>query len=252
MSKLTNKEKQILTYIVTNCELYYLNESEAMMYIEDNLGRAVSRRTYYNYKRRIYSNYEKDSNYSEALKMSQPQLFKKYCKPFLTLDKITLFRKGLKEKINLEKYDRLTFIPRSYSIFQTSVAMSIESLEKSHSRLKSELETERSHIPIPNIATVREEFVKCGKLHCHGCPHGPYYYAYWRDEKRKLRKKYLGVNKPRITQEKSDNNLLALHNQQPDNSLLNPLRKQEHDDDILNLLRKQEHDDDLLDLMRDS
>lgn len=52
------------------------------------------------------------------------------------------------------------------------------------------------HNSIPSNATIREEFIKCGKEICDMCPHGPYYYAYWKDKvngKSKLRKKYLGV-----------------------------------------------------------
>lgn len=227
MVKLTNKEKRILAFIVTNCELYYLNESEAMVYIEDNLGRPVSRRTYYYYKRRIYRIHEKYSNYSEALKMSHPLLFKKCCKPLLAVDKITMFRNGLKEKINLEKYDRLTFIPHYFKVFESGVGKSIESLEKSISNLESNVVTVNgTSIPFPANATVREEFVKCGKLFCHRCPHGPYYYAYWRDENRKLRKKYLGTNKPRTGQEKPNSNLLSL------------IRKQKSNDNLVNLIRK--------------
>jgi len=44
--------------------------------------------------------------------------------------------------------------------------------------------------------TIRMEYVRCGKSGCRGCPHGPYYYAYWR-ENGKLRKRYLGKNDPR-------------------------------------------------------
>jgi hypothetical protein len=36
--------------------------------------------------------------------------------------------------------------------------------------------------------------VKCGKK-CGGCPHGPYWYAYWREGKR-LRKRYVGKGLP--------------------------------------------------------
>lgn len=42
-------------------------------------------------------------------------------------------------------------------------------------------------------ATIRSEYIKCGKSFCVRCPHGPYYYAYWKDENRKLRKKYIGT-----------------------------------------------------------
>ena len=41
----------------------------------------------------------------------------------------------------------------------------------------------------------RNEYTKCGKPNCKKCPHGPYWYAYWREGKR-LRKKYIGKTKP--------------------------------------------------------
>lgn len=43
--------------------------------------------------------------------------------------------------------------------------------------------------------TFRCEWVKCGK-ECGGCPHGPYWYAYWREGKR-VRKRYVGKGDPR-------------------------------------------------------
>lgn len=53
-----------------------------------------------------------------------------------------------------------------------------------------------------NNATIREEFIKCGKANCNLCPHGPYYYGYWKEKtkdgnKSKLRKRYLGASDPR-------------------------------------------------------
>lgn len=38
--------------------------------------------------------------------------------------------------------------------------------------------------------TYRLERVSCGK-NCKGCPHGPYWYGYWREGKR-TRSKYIG------------------------------------------------------------
>jgi hypothetical protein len=38
--------------------------------------------------------------------------------------------------------------------------------------------------------TCRYEWVNCGKR-CAGCPHGPYIYAYWRENGR-LKKRYIG------------------------------------------------------------
>ncbi len=45
---------------------------------------------------------------------------------------------------------------------------------------------------VPANATIREEHVKCKKFQCMMCPHGPYYYAYWK-ENGKLKKKYIGT-----------------------------------------------------------
>ena len=44
----------------------------------------------------------------------------------------------------------------------------------------------------PSHATIREERIKCGKS-CLMCPHGPYYYAYWKNDNGKLKKKYIGT-----------------------------------------------------------
>ena len=39
--------------------------------------------------------------------------------------------------------------------------------------------------------TYRQERVKCGRDGCTGCPHGPYWYAYLREDGR-LRSRYIG------------------------------------------------------------
>lgn len=43
--------------------------------------------------------------------------------------------------------------------------------------------------------TLRCEWVNCNKSDCRGCPHGPYWYAYWR-ERGKLKKRYIGKGRP--------------------------------------------------------
>lgn len=53
-----------------------------------------------------------------------------------------------------------------------------------------------SNFKIPEKATIRLEFIKTK----NGGKAGPYYYAYWR-ENRKLEKKYLGKNLPAEFQE---------------------------------------------------
>ncbi len=39
--------------------------------------------------------------------------------------------------------------------------------------------------------TLRRRLVKCGKASCTSCPHGPYWYAYWRENGRR-RSRYVG------------------------------------------------------------
>ena len=56
---------------------------------------------------------------------------------------------------------------------------------------------------VPENATIRKEYIKCGKQMCE-LKHGPYYYAYWKDpESKKLRKKYIGDHVP--TDKESNN-----------------------------------------------
>jgi hypothetical protein len=53
MTKSSAEEKLVLTFLVTNCEIYKLDEEEALQYINFNF-QPISKRTYYNYKRKIY------------------------------------------------------------------------------------------------------------------------------------------------------------------------------------------------------
>lgn len=46
----------------------------------------------------------------------------------------------------------------------------------------------------PGVA-YRLESVRCGKPNCKSCPHGPYWYAYFRDGGR-LRSRYIGKELP--------------------------------------------------------
>lgn len=47
----------------------------------------------------------------------------------------------------------------------------------------------------PGKVTYRLEPVTCGKPGCTKCPHGPYWYAYWREEGR-VRSRYIGRRAP--------------------------------------------------------
>src|SRR5216110_2423521 len=47
----------------------------------------------------------------------------------------------------------------------------------------------------PGKVTYRQEHVRCGRENCTRCPHGPYWYAYWREGGR-LRSRYIGKELP--------------------------------------------------------
>lgn len=47
----------------------------------------------------------------------------------------------------------------------------------------------------PARVTYRQQHVRCGKEGCRSCPHGPYWYAYWKEEGR-TRKQYIGRHLP--------------------------------------------------------
>ena len=49
--------------------------------------------------------------------------------------------------------------------------------------------------------TYRLETVRCGKPNCRTCPHGPYWYAYFREGKR-LRSRYIGPELPEDVRKK--------------------------------------------------
>ena len=75
--------------------------------------------------------------------------------------------------------------------------------------LKSEAKIESEQLTfvnncrnLPSNATIRKEYVRCGKLDCP-YKHGPYYYAYWKDDSGKLKKKYIGKYPPSIDKHKS-------------------------------------------------
>ena len=48
---------------------------------------------------------------------------------------------------------------------------------------------------LPSGLTYRQEHVRCGKASCSRCPHGPYWYAYWKENGR-TRKRYIGRHLP--------------------------------------------------------
>lgn len=67
--------------------------------------------------------------------------------------------------------------------------------------MDDEPQVEPSATAAPTV-TYRQEGVRCGKAGCTRCPHGPYWYAYWRQEG-KLRSRYIGRTLPEETSDES-------------------------------------------------
>ena len=187
------KEKPIL-YLIKSCENYDLDERESIEAINRVLGdKSISRRTYYNYKKKLY-----DSQTFGLLKNS--------CYNTIGV-KLFLLDDILSDREQTKKADKLIGeqFPKRKQILEDEEKQKEELnsvMERAQSDINKfhEMETRRAHIDstLPANHTIREEFVKCGTEFCLQCPHGPYYYAYWKDSTtKKLKKKYLGSMDPR-------------------------------------------------------
>ena len=225
MLKLSDKEKQILLYLITNCEIYQLNESEALKYIKDKVSKSISRRTYYNYKKIIYKDHTKNSPYFGLFRFhDSKQRSKDMTSILLMSHRERIIRDGLING-NISSYNefsRLDDHKLSLEKMYEKAGSIIKQGEKLVIEMNSKREiANRNSKTIPQNATIREEYVKCGKDLCLGCEHGPYYYAYWRDENGKLKKKYIGRNNPREKEKGIQDNY--------SNDLEHILRKKQND-----------------------
>jgi hypothetical protein len=200
MLQLSDKEKLSLSYLITNCEIYQLNESEALKYIKDKFSKIISRRTYYNYKNQMYKEHNKNAPYFGLLRFHES---KQRSKDITSLSLISyrerIIRDGLiNENINRDEFSKLDdhklYLDKMYEKGGSIIKQGEKLLVKMNSKRQV---VNRNFKSIPRNATIRKEYIKCGKDLCLGCEHGPYYYAYWRDENGKLKKKYIGRNNPR-------------------------------------------------------
>ncbi len=201
MKKLSDKEQQFLLNLIKSCEYNHLNEKQSIECINNILNRNISRRSYYTYKRKIYShdvfNRLKESIYNSHSVRSAILLLN---------DDADLEARAKVNKLIADQFSN-----KNPSPFQTSYLNEnkedtkdkvIDSLTKIRQFNKIENLSNNRLKSLPKNVTIREEFIKCGKDACNLCPHGPYYYAYWKDKannnnSNKLRKKYLGSIDPR-------------------------------------------------------
>jgi hypothetical protein len=96
-----------------------------------------------------------------------------------------------------KKIDRL--LERNERIIAKFNSEQLRSIAKVQSE---ELTSANNSRNLPINATIRKEYVRCGKLECPS-KHGPYYYAYWKDDSGKLKKKYIGKYSSSIDKHKS-------------------------------------------------
>ena len=217
MLKLSNKAKQILSYLITNCEIYQLNENESLKYIKEKFRQSISRRTYYNYKNQMYKDHDKNAPFFGLFRFHSPkQRSKDITSISLMSHRERIIQDGLTNaNISYEDFSKLDDHKLSVKKMYEKAGSIIKKSESLVARMNSKREiTNRNSKAIPKNATIREEYVRCGKDFCLKCEHGPYYYAYWRDKSGKLKKKYIGRNDPRERTgiEIQDNNSNDLEN----------------------------------------
>jgi hypothetical protein len=180
-----------------------LNEKEALEYIKNKFLKPISRRSYYNYKSKIYKEHDKSAPFFGLFRSHES---KQRSKDMASLSLIShrehIIRDGLLNGIisSHNEFFRLDDPELSLKKIHEKAGFLINKGEKLVVEMNSNMKiANRNSKTIPQHATIRKEYVKCGKDLCLGCEHGPYYYAYWRDETndRKLKKKYIGRNNPR-------------------------------------------------------
>ncbi len=94
----------------------------------------------------------------------------------------------------------------------------IKKLREIEARLRRAVQERRSslrHRPVTaeqqiGALTFRYETVRCGKPNCTRCPHGPYWYVYWKEDGR-TRSRYVGRSLPDKARQVHEQKLRAKH-----------------------------------------
>lgn len=194
MKNITNyRNSNLILHLIKSCENYNLSEKESIETINKILDKDISRRTYYNYKKKLY-----DKDIIQGLKGSIYDTQALKCL-LLDLEETDNQLSLVADKLISEQ------LPNRKDIFHDAPKQK-EELTKTNEITNSMISQFKDRVDkpvqiynsIPKSASIREEFVKCGKENYNDCPHGPYYYAYWRDiTAKKLKKRYIGVLDPR-------------------------------------------------------
>lgn len=182
MQKL-KKQSDFLMNLIKKCEYHNLTEKQSLELINEKLSKPISRSTYYNYKKKLYS----DKKF-QSLKQSiyNSKLLKCI---LLYLDEADNPSDINIRNIILEKY------PDKKDIFEIAEEQG-DKIAQIHNRVQSNfcLRNSYSNNFCSNLTrvnqllknyTINEEYIRCGKQKtnkCKSCAHGFYYYAYWKEK----------------------------------------------------------------------
>lgn len=92
----------------------------------------------------------------------------------------------------------------------------VQQLREIEDRLRQVIQERRPSLPHRAVTaeqqigsiTFRYETVRCGKANCTRCPHGPYWYAYWKEDGR-TRSRYVGRSLPQKARDVHEKKLRA-------------------------------------------
>jgi hypothetical protein len=186
MTRVSDSEKIFLNQLIITCEICRLTEKESLSYIEIRFEKKIPRRTFYQIKSTLYR--EKILLKRGGLKfMGRKPIFPET--RFLNTNNEESKRYTNVKDLDFVPEHLLKLISNGYKFINRFRC----SLNRKNNHKKT---TVKNYESVPTNATIREEYVRCGNYSCRRCKHGPYYYAYWREQGVRY-KKYLGKYDPR-------------------------------------------------------
>lgn len=187
MTRFSESDRRLLNQLIITCEINRLTEKESVTYIKRKCHKIISRRTFYYLKKKLYE--EKILRKSNSFRFMGR-------KPLLPERRF--LNENNEESEKYSNIDDLDFIPEHfYKLFSDTNSLTFRSRNRFSKINEFKEMSIDNYQSVPLNATLRKEYIKCGNCQCHRCNHGPYYYAYWRDVKGILRKKYIGKYDPR-------------------------------------------------------
>ncbi|KAA2280244.1 hypothetical protein [Candidatus Nitrosocosmicus sp. SS] len=192
-----HSQKEFILRIIKSCVYYDVGETRSLEVIERLTKKRLSVKTFYNYKKILYKNskiYETKFNHGEWV--YRDLLIKSH---LLFLSEDDMAKQFQVDKLICNEFPD---IPKNYrermkNFGKNEIDNILNKFHELKNKINKEKEKESELRLIPIKATIRKEEIKCGKKGCHQCPHGPYYYAYWKEEDAKtLKKVYLGSELP--------------------------------------------------------